>query len=947
GGGFVLVALIIAIIHAGVSNDQLMYGLGAAGALLLALSALMMFSKSDVIQPYTQGVRIIAKNAMLWVMFLACMATSVFFSFDSRFNVIFPKDQRARAAEIRTKNQVAGVVADIGETISSRRIGEAERLFQSEGWHAYEAQLAGLSKASEGAEAEIETHFTRQMEAHRSAIAEQQERMATATSGQAGLVGKKAALTDELSRLKADRPGLSAELTDKKGQLDARAKEVDAKRVEAMAEDKGVEGTLKEGKGPIYRERMAELGKLREYYKIGEERVKDAQKRLDTVDTRIAAIERELAGVDGELAKLKGEASTAEQRIQAAEASQLGQEGQRVDPARVRAAFETARADFRQDPTAERLGSLHQHCVQLYDAMISTVATKDRVRNLDCDPKQAVEAAAVVFALNAGLQAFATNCAGGDKVPTTGGVDPLLGFGRNCLRDSGLPSADANAMGERLSFIDLNRDDKAHNFVVSINAFQDGNRLAYLALAIAIGIDSLIFMTGLFGANAVRSPLSDVPSMKARNSQELNAMIETALLPDTFRKARLVGQAMHPIENVDGYSNEVRLDELDPETAVQVRDVLNAGAIIGAVRRSSEPGHYLVRSELLEFLNTVIKRELETNKEQAEAGMRIDQLEDQLVVALLPKVGENCEAVLAEFVPIDEVEGYTAYVTLDDTPDDVHPVMLNVLNTGATFSVVQRDKKRDESYFVHKDLYKTLARIRAREVGRGGVRLQLAGARQPVDAKAGGSLNAEQRRLTDHSQRSGVQIESSESDREAAVAALLSPLGVKAADFLDIDDQGFQAALTAANTFGTVRGAYRALNRALTERDDEVGAALDRALAKEEHALQASDGWKLQVLRQAADEVSQALGVVMLLPQGPYEEAIQTVLETLEADEAAGATRGEDRALLTVVQTLKAELAGNARRTRDDWTRLEVLFHRMSLVPGQQVASGDVKRTLN
>ena len=84
-----------------------------------------------------------------------------------------------------------------------------------------------------------------------------------------------------------------------------RAKEVDAKRVEAMAEDKGVEGTLKEGKGPVYRQRMGELGNLKEYYKIGEERVKDAQKRLDAGDTRIAQIERELAGVDGELAKLQ------------------------------------------------------------------------------------------------------------------------------------------------------------------------------------------------------------------------------------------------------------------------------------------------------------------------------------------------------------------------------------------------------------------------------------------------------------------------------------------------------------------------------------------------------------------------------------------------------------------------------------------------------------------
>jgi len=947
GGGLVLVAVIVAIVHAGISNDQLMYGLGGAGALLLAVSALMMFSKSDVIRPYTQGIRIVAKNAMLWVMFLACMATSVFFSFDSRFNVIFPKDQRERAAEIRTKNQVAGVVADIGETISSRRIGEAERLFQSEGWHAYEGQLAGLSKASEGAESEIEAHFTRQMEAHRSAIAEQQERMATATSGQAGLVGKKAALTDELSRLKADRPGLSGELTGKKGDLDARAKEVDAKRVEAMAEDKGVEGTLKEGKGPIYRERMAELGKLREYYKIGEERVKDAQKRLDTVDTRIAAIERELAGVDGELAKLKGEATTAEQRIQAAEASQLGQEGQRVDPARVRAAFETARADFRQDPTAERLGSLHQHCVQLYDAMISTAATKDRVRNLDCDPKQAVEAAAVVFALNAGLQAFATNCAGGDKIPATGGVDPLLGFGRKCLRDSGLPSTDANAMGERLSFIDLNRDDKAHNFVVSINAFQDGNRLAYLALAIAIGIDSLIFMTGLFGANAVRSPLSDVPSMKARNSQELNAMIETALLPDTFRKARLVGQAMHPIENVDGYSNEVRLDELDPETAVQVRDVLNAGAIIGAVRRGEEPGHYLVRSELLEFLNTVIKRELETNKDQAEAGMRIDQLEDQLVVALLPEVGENCQAVLGELTPIDEARGFTAYVNLEETPDDVHPVMLNVLNTGTTFSVVQRDTKRDNAYFVHKDLYKTLARIRAREVGRGG-RLQLSAQRQPAAARAGGSLTSQRPALADHTQqRLSASDDDAEREPSGYLDAFVEELGVAPESFAALGGSAFDAASAAGEAMMALRRSNRLLDHELAARDMQEHGRLERVFQRLDNGLAADDGAGRQALVNASAEIEQCWSVLMLLPSGPYEAALAEVIDQLEPDSGAGRLRTDEQVLLAMARRLRQSLTSNARRTDRDWINLESQLQLVLRTPTQQVASGDSKRALN
>ena len=63
------------------------------------LGLLTAFARTDVIAPYAQALRIMAKNSMLWVMFLACMSTSVFFSFDSRFNVVFPQGAaRARFA---------------------------------------------------------------------------------------------------------------------------------------------------------------------------------------------------------------------------------------------------------------------------------------------------------------------------------------------------------------------------------------------------------------------------------------------------------------------------------------------------------------------------------------------------------------------------------------------------------------------------------------------------------------------------------------------------------------------------------------------------------------------------------------------------------------------------------------------------------------------------------
>ena len=204
----------------------------------------------DLSTPYVQSLRLIVKNAVLWVMFLASMGASVFFSFDSHFNAIFPAEARKRAAEIRTVTQIGGAVADIGALTQKRQIEEAERLFDTEGWKAYDKQLASLTQAAQGAQAEIEKYFVQKMEERRRAIAQQQERIATAQSGQAGLAGKKVSLTEELSRLKSERPGLSAEYGQHQSELDAKAKEIDAKRVEGLAEDRGVEGTLKVGQGP-------------------------------------------------------------------------------------------------------------------------------------------------------------------------------------------------------------------------------------------------------------------------------------------------------------------------------------------------------------------------------------------------------------------------------------------------------------------------------------------------------------------------------------------------------------------------------------------------------------------------------------------------------------------------------------------------------------------------
>jgi len=690
-------------------------------ALLIAAAIAYSFIRGgELAVPYVRGTRVIARNVVLWVMFLACMGTSVFFSFDSFFSVIFPEEQRKRAAELRAQNQVSGILSDIGATIASRRVTEAARLFETAEWQHYDSQLTELTRRAQASSREIEAYFLQQLEQRRKAVAEQQERKATAQSGQAGLLTRKTALTEELARARGERPRLAAEYAQHKSELDAKARQVDEKRVEALAEERGVEGTGKQGRGPVYRQRMAELERLQDEYEIKEERTKDAEKRLRDLETRIAQLERELATIDGDLAKLASEMEAADQLIRAAQ--ETGGDGEtKLDPNHMLPLFAQARADFRQEPSAEKLATVEQLCSQITAALASTPPTEARARGIDCSPKQLHEAAAVVFGLNSGVRLFETECAGGTRLAQLQSADDLFGFARKCLADSGLTSADTEELRARINRAELKRDDKAHRFVVTLNAFEDGNTLAYLSLAIAIGLDSLIFMAGLFGANAVRSPLSDVPTYKARSAQQLESIIETALIPHRLETARAVLGAMHPITPTDGFTAEVIIHEDDPH-ASDLRRVMNAGATIGAVRQP-HPGmpRYEVRAELFEYLSTVARREFEANQHYAAMA----DMERVISVALLPDIAGNAETVLSHLHPIREENGYMAEVWMDRVPERHALIVRSALNAGATFNRVMRTDPEGSQYRVHGDFYRVLAHLRGRLLGSAGAMPQM------------------------------------------------------------------------------------------------------------------------------------------------------------------------------------------------------------------------------
>ena len=902
----------------------------AIALLITAAIAYSFIRGGELAIPYVRGTRVIARNVVLWVMFLACMGTSVFFSFDSFFSVIFPEDQRKRAADLRAQNQVSGILSDIGATIASRRVTEAARLFETAEWQHYDAQLSELTRRAQASSREIEAYFLQQLEQRRKAIAEQQERKATAQSGQAGLLTRKTALTEELARARGERPRLAAEYARHKSELDAKAREVDEKRVEALAEERGVEGTGKQGRGPVYRQRMAELQRLQDEYGIKEERTKDAEKRLRDVEARIAQLERELATIDGDLAKLASEMEAADQLIRAAQ--ETGGDGEaKLDPNHMLPLFAQARADFRQEPSAEKLATVEQLCSQIMAALASTPATEERARGIDCSPKQFHEAAAVVFGLNSGLKLFETECAGGSKLAHLQSADDLFGFARKCLADSGLPSADTEELRARINTAEINRDDKAHRFVVTLNAFEDGNYLAYLSLAIAIGLDSLIFLAGLFGANAVRSPLSDIPTYKARSAQQLEAIIETALIPHRLETARAVLDAMRPITPTNGFTAEVIIHDDDPHAPDLLR-VMNAGATIGAVRQP-HPGmpRYEIRAELFEYLSAVARREFEANQYYAAMA----DMERVISVALLPDIAGNAETVLSHLHPIREENGYMAEVWMDQVPDHHALIVRSALNAGATFNRVIRIDSNQ--YRVHGDFYRVLAHLRGRLLASAGAIPQV---RSPVIGGALSSKPAElyersdyQRQIThDASAAPNGSYAFSDDLRDEILAELLDSIGIPLSAYDRLKDEHVaQAALAAGEALR--RMAYRNENlhqefyereRRWTERLEHKREELRERFGNQRTALSLVD--------ELATTIDRLRPALLLSPEA---DLLDKLIEALEF--AAGADNLQQPSEQMLLKQLKAlqsfDLADEApwKRAKDLIDHFEVASPRSRL----------------
>jgi hypothetical protein len=417
---------------------------------------------------------------------------------------------------------------------------------------------------------------------------------------------------------------------------------------------------------------------------------------------------------------------------------------------------------------------------------------------------------------------------------------------------------------------------------------------------------------------------------------------------------------MRPMATHEGFSQRVILRDDDPH-APDLNRLLNAGATIGAVRHV-EANVYELRSELFEYLSLVAKKSFVADK----SHVVLAELERIMAVSLLPNVRENVETVLRYVHPIEDRSSllqklepkaraeFTAEIRLDEVERPDKKIVRNALNAGATLEAVQR--ANNNHYFISRDFYKTLARIRAHFLvaaaphalaiaASGGGSPPPAGRLQqaPPAALAAGARDGGEppRRLLQR--LAGAAPLRGPSDAEIGEQIweeLLGAMGLTPASAGRIEHAAVRdEAAAACRALDQLAEANPPLGRVLRELNEAKREALTQKLTELRERF-GVDAKRAKLLEEAAVELNARFKALLLLPEaGILQDMIERLEEAAQTDD--GQAPGEQE-LLGLLRAVQNEIKRIDKSRPEAWkTVLEMIQDRRSEPPSHTIRELD------
>ena len=540
----------------------------------------------NMVQAFVSGT----KHIVVMTMLAACLLASVFFSFDSLFSRILPDEERRRIADFRSRSVVMDIRSTLQAVTTDEHTARQKAFFGSSTWSHYNSQLNEITSALQTVPQTIDLQLARDQEKNRQVLSERSSRERQIGLERRRIEQNRRALQDELKTARENAAAQRATMTGLSGRIAQLQRQIAVKAAEIDAEENGLGTSRRKGRGPAYRKLADEAALL--------------QSRLLRLNAELEVLKSQRNKLTQTIANLQGKIASrinAEQQLINKVDAPTGAPGPQDKVAQLDARktrilsqiteLRSARRQFEADPSASTLGALKARCVGSLDLLNSGRAQSALKTNPSCDINELRIGAAPLFALKAGLGKLATDCRIQEPQSSTG-FETDVALARECIVKSGLLPALTAPITAKLDRLERERDDKAHRFVVSMNAFLDGNKLAFLAAGIALAIDLLVLVSGLLGALAIRPQSLNIriPDEDSRKNldddhlQDLGRVLRLALGPRSPREnAKRVLQYIEPAKLGAGVVLKVETANVALEDRAIVQQFLNAGTAFAQV----------------------------------------------------------------------------------------------------------------------------------------------------------------------------------------------------------------------------------------------------------------------------------------------------------------------------------------------------------------------------
>ncbi|MHC2566362.1 hypothetical protein [Bradyrhizobium liaoningense] len=589
-----------------------------------------MSSASRIGHAFTRSFAV--RNFLLLLSFGVCALICVFFSFDAFYQGISSEDHRTTVSNDAAKGIVRKIDAELARQLEVRQNEIAAKLTGGSAPEEYARRINAVIATADDPGV-IEAFKAREGERRkeneaRLAILNDTNKAAQFKINEADRVRKEAvtakealesdrdARNVELARLVERQAALAQGLIDKQAEID-RALAVRDKEAEDGNGKLKRNGEPNAGKGEKYRRYDAALNdRVREKQTLEREKV-DFDRGLTAKTTARDEIKKQIATAELAVANAEAELKTA-QAAAPGLASAPGRSGERSLPGSAnltdeKAKLLTAQDAFLTTPTKDNWAAIEVRCNQLLSLLREPPDVRGKTTALQCSPSVEMRALSEDLATTTKRRAdFKAGCS--DASGSVSQFAELVDHGWRCLRTAQL---DDKSLETELLSVSQEQDKNAHTFTRTIKAFQRRDTLAYIAVVIALCLDGLIFLCGIWGARANISHLARHADETAGEIDEHAGMImNLEVRPERLRppggwpepaevyKARTFMRHLEPYNNPDqpgfgGAINFAGLGELERDA---VKSVFTIGPFAQLIDNT---GIWIVSKYLIRYLTRI------------------------------------------------------------------------------------------------------------------------------------------------------------------------------------------------------------------------------------------------------------------------------------------------------------------------------------------------------